>query len=139
MELQERLKVVKLTLQIATIVVASIVPAVRSGSKVAAVFVMFTVLGSALGWRFGNAEARPRSLNRVVLTLALWWIGIFVCFLFLENMLPYLGRSLPVIYSSDTLFWSLVLVRAVLWGALVGIIVRLLALLERLAPSSTRE
>ena len=97
-------------------------------------FVLFTVLGAVIGGRLGQVEPQPRSVKaRIVL---LWWaLAAFGSYAVLEIGLPYLGRWLPIVYEADTVFWSLLFVRSAVWGFGVGVVVRLLARLERLVAS----
>ena len=135
MRLVENLRGYYWALKIAVIVVGIIIPFVHSSTRVAAVFVLFTLAGGLTGWLWGRAEAKPGKVPPTAVRLVSYSFGFFIVHVFLEAGLPHLGVPLPMLFA-DELFLPLVVVSAFFWGLAIGAFVRLLTILDRSATTA---
>jgi hypothetical protein len=118
------------TLRIGTIIVGSVGPAIHAGARVASVFFVAALVGGVIGWRLGLAERAPRRIGPVAIRLLMYCVGFFCLYVSLTWMFPKLGLFVPALYE-DELFLPMTAVRAMPWAAMIGTIVRLVALLDR--------
>ncbi len=131
--LVERLKGIWYALRLTTFMIAGVLPLLALSARVRLAFAVGGLVGAAFGYKLGQAEPVPRNIVVRARQLLLRALEFLAAYLVLENALPQLGRKLPIIYESPLVFWSLVLVRVVMWALAFGFFARLFALLERAA------
>lgn len=125
-------------LRIAKFGLALVVPYGFRGTALGWPLLGMSVVGLAIGWKWGHAESMSRNIGPKIAGILWLSAGSLAAFFGLLSISPSLGVVVPTIFESTTIYWSMIWIKALSWGLFLFALMRLYVILSRRASKSHR-